>query len=1016
MKTGYLDQALTIYQDLSKEENFRGLCKRVISIAKSKTIAEKVSIIITSNNNFILKSFSLRNSKDITFFDTSHLAYNDELPLSILSQITQGKNPVAVDLKKVGAKIKSDPYIQNNNPSFLNFIPLLEEDENIGFIMLEQVQEVNITVESIKFLQIIAPQIAILFKKELNKNNKTAAIDKKQSDESKNNGILERDDLITLGEIGQVIAATNSVEEMIETVYQKINTILDAQTLDIGVLNRSLNRLEFPGSFEDGEKLPFNFCELSEENRLATYCFNSKKIVHINDFDYEIKEYIPSYKVTSPRVGKKVKSIIYVPIIDTNEVIGVMTVQSAMINAYTESDVYLIRSLSSYMAIAIDNFQLSKQSKVKDETHQITTKKHEEQLSKAYTTLKSLGEIGQDITSNLSIEGIANTAYESLNNLINAPLFSIGIYNKQRGVIDIMANIENGEKLPPKSISLNDDSKLSIQCFKTLKEIIITDIISEYSNYFPDTKLKSENANSLPQSVIYLPLIGKEGTLGFITAQNYEANAFADTDLNVLRNIAIYVGIALDNALTYEGLEEVVTERTAELQQQKKEVEANRDKIEQSYKNVQLLSDIGLTLSSSLSTESVIETVYENVNNLMDAATFGIGIFSDRNQHIEFRGAIEKGKKLPEFIHMMDDDTKLSSLCLRENREIVIADITTEIYDYINSEEEIETIGDMPYSIIYLPLKTKEKVIGVITVQSFEKNTYSEVQVNLLRNIAVLSAIAIDNAVQYEKIERQKEELQSTSQKITQSIKYAKQIQGAILPNRTIIRNLLPNSFIFHKPKDIVSGDFFWFHESNNRVFVATVDCNSNGVPGAMMSIIGTSLFREIVEVRNITSPDEILEAMNDRIMTHLNQRSNENSDSLDISLCVIDKRNNILEFAGANTSMARIIDGKFYIIKGTPSSVGGNEENETFFKKHTFSLDDNAEYFMFTDGYQKQIGGEQRKAFGNDEFMKMLFESASLEMSKKRTAVRRAFNDWMEDELIQTDDVLVLGFKTMED
>ncbi|MBD0401096.1 GAF domain-containing protein [Flammeovirga sp. EKP202] len=1016
MKTGYLDQALTIYQDLSKELTLSGLCRKVIELTKSKTIAEKVCIIINDDDNFILKASGLRSNDEVSFIESDHYAYADQLPLTVLKQLISSKNPVAVDLSKVGEKVKEDPYLKKASPSFLDFIPLRIDEKLIGFLMLEQTQEVNVTAESLKFIQVIAPQIAILIQNlAQNVPSKPVSSTPSKNNTSNKDGILSKDDLITLGEIGQVIATTSSIEEMVETVYNKINTIVDAQFLDIGVLNEKEQRLEFPGSFEDGERLPFNFCSLKEENRLATLCYNTRRTVFINDFDKEIKDYIPNYVNTAPRIGKKVKSIIYAPIMDEKNVIGVMTVQSSKSNAYTESDVYLIRSLSSYLAIAIDNLQLSKQSKVKDETHLITTKKQEEQLSKAYTTLKSLGEIGQDITSNLSIERIAYTAYESLNNLIDAPLFSIGIYNKDRAVMDIIANIENGEKLPPKAISLNDDNKLSILCFKTLKEIVINDIISEYTTHLPNAKLNTDNSESLPKSVIYLPLIGKEGTLGFITVQNYRLNAFADTDLNVLRNIAIYIGIALDNALTYEGLEEVVSERTAELQQQKNELEENKDKIEQSYKNVQLLSDIGLTLSSSLSTDNVIETVYENVNNLMDATTFGIGIYSHRKQHIEFIGAIEKGKRLPEFIHQMNDDTKLSSLCLRDNKEIVISDITTDVYDYIDTQEEIVTVGEMPYSIIYLPLRTKEKLIGVITVQSFKKNSYSDLQVNLLRNIAVLSAIAIDNAVQYEKIERQKEELQSTSQKITQSIKYAKQIQGAILPNRTYIKNILPNSFIFHKPKDIVSGDFFWFHESNQRVFIATVDCNSNGVPGAMMSIIGTSLFREIVEVRNITSPDEVLDAMNERITIHLNQKINDNQDSLDISLCVIDRKNNTLEFAGANTSMARIKDGKFFIIKGTPSSIGGNGDEETFFNKHTFNLDDDAEYFLFTDGYHKQIGGEHKQAFGNERFLKMLFDNNSVDMSKKRTAVRRAFNDWMDDELVQTDDVLVLGFKANE-
>ncbi|MBB6459855.1 GAF domain-containing protein [Flammeovirga kamogawensis] len=1018
MKTGYLDQALSIYQNLTRELTFKGLCTKILSTVTSTSIVEKASIIIKSGDDFVLKAYQARTDNEPVFSESNRIAFDDDLPLGILSQIKESKSTVFVDVTKGNQTVSSDLYVKLNSPTYINFIPLWNEDVIVGFLMLEQFQNLNSTPESIKFLQLLAPQIAILLQNavalESYKKLSTAVEPKEekiQKDTEQDDSSIKKSDLKVLGDIGQIIATSHTIESMIQTVYQKINKLIDAQTLDIGVYNEEKGLLEFPSSYEDGEKLPYNTCDIKEGNRLATICFNENRIIHINNFDDEIRDVIPAYEVTAPRVGKKVKSIIYVPIIDKNEVIGVITVQSGFENAYNPDDIYLIRNISSYIAIAIDNINLSKSSKEQEETHILETKMNEEKLTKAYTTLKSLGEIGQDITSNLSIERISDTAYESLNSLIDAPLFSIGIYNKDRGVLEVSTNIEHGEKLPPKTILLTDNSKLSVQCFKTLKEIIINDIVSEYATFLPNTKLPYDDVAKMPQSLIYLPLIGKEGTLGFITVQSYKSHAFLESDLNVLRNIAIYIGIALDNALTYEGLEEIVTDRTAELQQQKQEVEANRDEIEQSYKNVQLLSDIGVTLSSSLSVDGVIETVYKNVHSLMDATTFGIGIYKHRKQQIEFRGAMEKGEKLPFFIHEMSDKTKLSSIALIENKDIVISDITTEIYDYIDADEEIKTIGDMPFSIIYLPLRTKEKLIGVITVQSFKKNSYSELQVNLLKNIAVLSAIAIDNAVSYEKIERQKEELQSTSQKITSSIKYAKQIQSAILPNRTVIRNLLPDSFIFHKPKDIVSGDFFWFHQEGNRTFIATVDCNNNGVPGAMMSIIGTSLFREIVEIQGVTSPDEIIALMNQRLSIHLSPKTQEKENAIDISLCVIDKDANVMEFAGANTSLVRIANDKFYFIKGTPVSISSNSDNSTKFKKHTFDLNDNATYYMYTDGYAQQIGGEDKKEFSNDQFLKLLNDNYKTDKSAQRTSIRRAFNDWMENELVQTDDVLVLGF-----
>ncbi|NLR90956.1 GAF domain-containing SpoIIE family protein phosphatase [Flammeovirga agarivorans] len=1020
MKTGYLDQALSIYQDLSRALTIKSLCRKILDTVNSKTVAERTSIIIKSGDNFILKASQKRNSGDTIFQEGNDYAMDHDLPLSVLHQIKSPKNVIVVDINKVNDKVKAERYIKENNISFLNFIPLWNDDTLIGFLMIEQYQNINTPSEQIKFLQVLAPQIAILLQNavaiESFKGAEATTVEETpttpSTSEPQEVQKLDSFALKTIHEIGQIIASTDSIENMTETVFEKINTVLDAQTLDIGLVNNERHRLEFPGTYEDGERLPFNYCKLDEENRLATICLKGNKTIHINDFDNEILSIIPDYNLNAPkRVGKKVNSIIYATIQYKGKPVGVFTVQTEKLNAYSKQDRLLIEGISSYIGIAIDNLNLNKEK----QNQNIRSQEQEEELTQAYTTLKNLGEIGQDITSNLSIERIADTAYESLNSMIDAPLFSMGIYNKARGVLDISTNIENGEKLPPKTIRLTDNNKLSVICFKTLKEIIINDFISEYNQHVPNTELPTQDSSKLPQSLIYIPLIGKEGTLGFITIQNYQSNSFDERALNLMRNIAIYIGIALDNALTYEGLEEIVADRTAELQKQKQEVEANRDQIEQSYKNVQLLSEIGLSLSSSLSTESIIKTVYENVQTLIGGDAFGLGIYNHRKQQIEFRGAMEKGKELPDFIHSMSDDTRLSSICLKRNEEIVINDITKEIYQYLDSQDEVPTVGEMPQSIIYIPMRAEDKLIGVISLQSFKKNAYTELHVDLLRNIAIISAIAIDKAGTYEKIERQKEELQVTSQKVTESIRYAKQIQSSILPNRTLIRQLLPDSFIFHKPKDIVSGDFFWFFEHDSRVYIATVDCNSNGVPGAMMSIIGTSLFREIVEIQGVVCPGEILKAMNERIVSHLNQNHSENTDALDVSLVVMDKSKKTLEFAGANTSMAKIKDGKFFLIKGMPICIGGeyNEEkfNEIEYKKHTFDLTEDATYYLFTDGYQKQVGGEEKVEFGKENFLKLLFSNHKEEKSKQRTAIRRAFNDWMEHELVQTDDVLVLGF-----
>lgn len=228
-------------------------------------------------------------------------------------------------------------------------------------------------------------------------------------------------------------------------------------------------------------------------------------------------------------------------------------------------------------------------------------------------------------------------------------------------------------------------------------------------------------------------------------------------------------------------LEELVTEKTKEVREQKFEIEAQnkvlaeqKDEIseqaqnlQKSYINLIHLNDIGKVITANLSVESIINTVYESVNELMDAAIFGIGIYQKESNSLVFPRIKEDGTNLDSVEFAMEDDSRLAIYCYKEQKDVFIKDLQKEYHKYITKIIPIEKSGT-PKSVIYLPLKVKNKTIGVITVQSFKTNAYQNYHLSLLQNIAVYASIAVENAQSYRKIEAQSKVLQRANKDIRQ--------------------------------------------------------------------------------------------------------------------------------------------------------------------------------------------------------------------------------------------------------
>jgi serine phosphatase RsbU (regulator of sigma subunit) len=283
----------------------------------------------------------------------------------------------------------------------------------------------------------------------------------------------------------------------------------------------------------------------------------------------------------------------------------------------------------------------------------------------------------------------------------------------------------------------------------------------------------------------------------------------------------------------------------------------------------------------------------------------------------------------------------------------------------------------------------------------------------ITKNLRKTNQILKEKQKTAEKISKQKEELSRKNKNITDSLNYAQRIINAMMPSNKLFRKLLPESFVMFKPKDIVSGDFFWIAEKNGKIFIASVDCTGHGIPGAFMSIIGFELLRNIVKIQNNEKPAEILNKLNDGVAEIFRDAEKTNiHDGMDLSFCVLHKNKRIVEYAGAFNPLYIVREKKIIEIRGDRFSVGlaTNSDGQRF-TNHVIPLMDNDVIYMFTDGYVDQFGGPEGKKFKYRRFRHLLLTIHKMSMKEQRTSLDKSIASWMINHE-QIDDILVIGVK----
>ncbi len=900
---------------------------------------------------------------------------------------------------------------EGDNPESIIYVPITHNDKKIGVITVQSFRAHAYSDYQLQLLKSLSVYVAIAIDNASLYNNLEDRVRERTEEIEKN-----YNDTRLIGEISKEISSSLSVATIISSVYKNIHQLMKADSFGIGIFNEATHTIDFSNFMENRQAIPDFKIDVNDQNRLGAICFKNKQDIIINDFSTEYSKYIKLER--KPISGNDNMSVIYLPLYSSGDVIGVISVQSLDKNAYSEYQVNILKNLSLSIGIAIENASLYQnlEEKVNERTREVV--KQKEEIEKTYENTRLLSQIGNDITSTLSVEEIIDKVYANVNNLMDATGFGIGVFKKETHQIVYPVYIEGEEKFEDIVYEKDDVNRLTNVCFYQNREIVINDFLNDIkqylSNYIPP--LKGQPVESL----IYLPLKLKDKKMGVITVQSFKKNRYNDYHVQMLKNLAVYVAIALDNAALYENLENMVQARTREVIKQKELLEKN-------FSDTKLIAQISKDITSSLSIETIIATVYENVNKLMSAESFGIGIHNPDTNSLQFPGFIERSQKMPYFEFKLEDKDRYAVLCFDKGQEIVMNDVEQEYTKYIKARVT-PIAGSAPSSLIYSPLIVKDRKIGVITVQSFKKGAYSDYQVNLFRNLANSVAIAVDNASLYQNLEekvkerteevfRQKSIIEAKNKDITDSIQYAKKIQLALMTETNLFQETFNDSFVLFKPKDIVSGDFYWATqkqlvnskgEIERLVYLAVCDSTGHGVPGAFMSLLNISFLNEAINEKNISAPNEVFNYVRQKLINNISKEGQK--DGFDGTLLCINTTTGEITYSAAYNPPILISGTRMNELVSDRMPVGYGERTQQF-TLNTIRVKKGDVLYLTTDGYADQFGGPKGKKFMFKKLGELLLSISKLSLSEQSEILAKTFDDW-KGNLEQIDDVCIIGLK----
>ncbi len=478
-----------------------------------------------------------------------------------------------------------------------------------------------------------------------------------------------------------------------------------------------------------------------------------------------------------------------------------------------------------------------------------------------------------------------------------------------------------------------------------------------------------------------------------------------DTSRLVMSNVNIAVVLKL---LEKYGEARKEFERVlviAEELQNKKQVANILYNLAEVYRNTGAINkaldfyDRSLKMSKELGHKELVQNNYKGMADLYEEVKNYKQAYTNYKQYTEVKDLI------------YNEQTQRTITEMKEKYE---ADKKQQQIELLNKDNKLQEVKIQRQRTLNISF-----IIGLLLVLSFTVFAFWQLRVIKKKNNLLAER---NNQIQQQKeeIETQKDEIEAQrdlvfkqKQEITDSIHYAQRIQRAVLPSDEFSEEILPEHFILFKPRDIVSGDFYWLTKKNKRVITVAADCTGHGVPGAFMSMLGVSFLNEIVNKMEDLQAHEILNQLREYVKTTLGQRGKEGEakDGMDVALTIIDLENMNLQYAGAYNSLYIIREGELIERKADKMPIGIYIKEKESFTKHELDLQKDDTIYTFSDGYVDQFGGENGRKFMSKPFKRLLLSIQEKSMAEQKDILEKNILDWRGD-IPQVDDIIVLGIR----
>jgi serine phosphatase RsbU (regulator of sigma subunit) len=449
--------------------------------------------------------------------------------------------------------------------------------------------------------------------------------------------------------------------------------------------------------------------------------------------------------------------------------------------------------------------------------------------------------------------------------------------------------------------------------------------------------------------------------------------------------------------------------------------------------------------------------VHEKLGNAEKSAEF-FSLYSAISRKIQSDEMRQRETEVKKIVDKAE--SKVSAVeKAKQHTEEELLDKQKTLNETVESLEHIEQVSKERQMQIDLLSKEKELSKAIINNQKLVRNVFLFI-IFVVLSFAILffynlkvkktanARLSTQNkeiADQKNLIEHANKDLEDAFNKIEKqnrdtnsSINYAQRIQQALFPDPEHLSDIIPDSFILLNPRDIVSGDFYWFagygsrnslkenhqknfihlhnqSETDNGFIISAVDCTGHGIPGAFMSMIGFNLLETIAR-NGVVKPDEMLNTLHSYIRHLLKQKTTDNRDGMDMTICsVVDKGRKVL-FSGAKNPLIFIANGELNYLQGDPYPIGGmQKEEKRKFTLHSINVKEPTSFYIFSDGYTDQFGGIHGQKFGTKSLKELLLEIHNLPMAEQKDILNQRMKKWIGPERKQIDDIIIIGFRVGE-